>query len=93
MSESPYTPPKARIDPPPYSGRPVFERPKEVLIAIWLLIAGHLVGWVGVLAAWDYLTLLQAPAQFFWVKHSALPSQPGFITRSIMAEIGRGSCF
>ena len=65
MSESPYTPPKARIDPPSPSSGPGLERPIEVLFAIWLLIAGYLFGWVGVLVTWDYQMSLQAPAQFF----------------------------
>jgi len=65
MSESPYTPPKAPIDPPSYSGQLELQRPKEVLFAIWLVIAGYLVGWVGVFVTWDYQLSVQAPGEFF----------------------------
>jgi len=44
MSDSPYTPPKARIEPPTYSDRREIDRPKEVILAIWLVIAGYLLG-------------------------------------------------
>ena len=63
MSESPYTTPKARVDPPLSSERPALERPKEVLIAIWLLIAGIVIGWAGTVVTWDYQLSVQSLGQ------------------------------
>lgn len=63
MSESPYTPPQANIDPPP--SQPHMERPKEIEIAIWLVVAGYLIGLAGVFMTWEYQMSVQSPGQFF----------------------------
>lgn len=65
MSDSPYTPPKARLEPPSHSDRREIDRPKEVILAIWLVIAGYLLGWLAVFVTWDYQMSLQTPGQLF----------------------------
>ena len=64
MSESPYTPPKARIDPPVRSDQGLIERPREIVLAIQLTIFGYVLGWAGLLVSWDLQMSLQTPGQF-----------------------------
>lgn len=63
MSDNPYAPPKALVDDPVLS-QPTMERPRQVVIAIWLAAIGYGLGLLVMSLSWDYYSKLQSMGMF-----------------------------
>jgi len=63
MSDNPYAPPKALVDDPVLS-QPTMDRPKQVVIAIWLAAIGYVLGLLVMFLSWDYYSRLQSTGMF-----------------------------
>ena len=66
MTESPYSPPKASVEIPADQDRYLAERPREIVIAIWLVVIAQLVNWAGLMITWDYQMAVQALGIFIF---------------------------